>query len=198
MAHNLATINGRVAMAYDGETPWHKLGTRLPHLTDVATALDTANLNWTVNLEPMFLADGREVPNRKAVVRDVDASVLATVSAAYGPIQNSEAASILADVCADYGVTIESAGALGVGETVWMLARLPQGDMAPVPGDDVRGYFLLKWAHDASSALVGLPTPIRVVCQNTLSLATGAGRRARSNSAVWVSHYQGTTTARVD
>ena len=29
MAHELATTNGRTAMMYAGEVPWHKLGTRL-------------------------------------------------------------------------------------------------------------------------------------------------------------------------
>ena len=40
--HNLATINGEVAMAYQGETPWHKLGTRMPGTADVAQAMAAA------------------------------------------------------------------------------------------------------------------------------------------------------------
>ena len=69
MAHNLAIINGRVAMAYQGDTPWHKLGTRIEHGIDIAAALEAANLNWRVGLESLYLADGRVIANRRAVVR---------------------------------------------------------------------------------------------------------------------------------
>lgn len=35
MAHNLATIDGRTAMTFVGETPWHKLGTRMDSISSI-------------------------------------------------------------------------------------------------------------------------------------------------------------------
>lgn len=174
MAHNLATIGGRVAMAYQGETPWHKLGTRLPSMTSVEAAINAGNLNWTVALETMFLASGAKVPDRFAVVRDIDRQILGTVGDRYTPIQNAPGFGILDTICKDHGVTIETAGALGNGERVFMLAKMP-GAITITAGDDIRGYFLVSMAHDGSGSFYARPTPIRVVCQNTLNAAVQQG-----------------------
>lgn len=175
MAHNLASIGGSVMMAYQGETPWHKLGTRMGGTSDVAAALKAARLDWTVGLEPMFLADGRPVDDARAVIRQTDPSViLGSVGTMFAPVQNAEAFEPLADACRDFGVTIESAGALGNGARTWMLAKLPEA-IEVTPGDCVNGYFLIVNGHDGSTAYGARPTPIRVVCQNTLSAALGSG-----------------------
>jgi phage/plasmid-like protein (TIGR03299 family) len=174
MAHNLATINGRIAMAYQGQTPWHKLGTRTNGITSVEDAIKIGNLDWTVELRPMFLSSGAQVPNRSAVVRPIDSAILGTVGDRYTPIQNNEGFAILSDACSQHGVTIETVGALGQGERVFMLAKLPT-IISVVPGDDIRGYFLVSMAHDGTGSFFARPTPIRVVCQNTLNAAVSQG-----------------------
>jgi phage/plasmid-like protein (TIGR03299 family) len=132
-------------------------------------------LDWSVGLEPLFLADGRKVDDRRAVVRQTQPSViLGTVGAQYAPIQNADAFAVLSEACTSHGVTIESAGALGDGARTWMLAKLPEA-FDVTPGDTVRGYFLIVNGHDGSTAYGARPTPIRVVCQNTLNVALGSG-----------------------
>jgi phage/plasmid-like protein (TIGR03299 family) len=183
MAHNIAEINGKAAMAYQNETPWHSLGTRLASM-DVEAALKAASLDWNVRLEPMFVEgispaieqNYRRVPNRKAVVRDVDEEILGTVGDNYIPIQNSEAFGILNSACREFGVTIETAGALGKGERCWMLANL-QGQMEVTDGDLIEPYFLVITGHDGATPTTARPTPIRVVCQNTLEIALAAGNK---------------------
>lgn len=182
MAHDLAYGNGRVMMAYQGETPWHGLGKKLPSITSVAQALDAANLNWNVELVDLFRKVGDEfvkTPNRRAVVRDFDGAELGTVGAGYHTVQNSEAFEIMQPACEQFGVTIESAGAIKNGARVWMLAKLPETTIQPVPGDDVRGYFLIMTGHDGTLSFHAKPTPIRVVCKNTLNAATGLGNGNR-------------------
>ena len=44
MAHNLATTNGKAAMFYFGEAPWHKLGTKLENPATAAEAIEAAGL----------------------------------------------------------------------------------------------------------------------------------------------------------
>jgi len=171
MAHNIATINGRTAMAYQNETPWHRLGHRLPSMTSVPQALVAGGLDWQIGLQPVFLADGRQVPGRRAVIRDVDNAILNTVGDLYTPIQNADAFDILTPACADFGVTIETAGALGRGERVWMLAKMPES-IEPIKGDTINGYFLVTTGHGDNLAYSARFTPIRVVCQNTLNAAT--------------------------
>lgn len=175
MAHNLATINGAVAMAYQGGTPWHKLGTRLASMLSVSDALAAAQINYTVHEEPLYTADGTAVPMRKAIVRDDPAGgpgvILSTVGKDYEVIQHTIGFEALNVLCTRYGFTIESAGALGKGERVWILFRMPH-TIAPVDGDDVRGYLLATTGHDGSWSYSIKPTPIRVVCQNTLDAAS--------------------------
>lgn len=174
MAHNLSSFNGRITMAYFGESPWHRLGTRLTDAArvDVAAAMTAAGLDWTVRREPLYLADGRVIDDRRAIVRDQDSTIFGTVGERFTPIQNREAFDVLTDVIRDAGVTIECAGALGAGETVWMLARFAEGREI-TKGDVINPYFLISQAHDGSRAYGAKLTPIRVLCQNTL---TAAGR----------------------
>lgn len=179
MAHNLAVIDGRVAMAYQGATPWHKLGQRLTGQTSLQAALQAAGLDYTVALEPLYLGDGRTVDTHRSVVRVVPGGVsvpLGVVGDTYTAVQNSAAAEPL-QALMDLGCTVAAAGALGQGERCWCLIQLPADTtVQAVPGDDNRGYFLLHWSHDASTGVNGRLTVIRVVCQNTLSAATASGR----------------------
>lgn len=182
MAHNLATIGGKIAMCYQGETPWHQLGTVMPSgLVSVPDALIAASLDWNVALEPMFLQDGTQVPKRLAVRRDSDKAVLSTVSDWYEPIQYRDAFSIFQPAVEEFGLTVEAAGALGSGERAWMLFRLPV-TVSPVPGDDVNGYGLAVTGHDGKTSFDFRPTPIRVVCQNTLDAAVGVNIHGQASA----------------
>jgi len=58
-----------------------------------------------------------------------------------------------------------------------MLAHIP-ADFEVTRGDQVRPYFLLAWGHDGKHGLAGKLTPIRVVCNNTLT-AAGFGKGVR-------------------
>ena len=64
----------------------------------------------------------------------------------------------------------ETAGALNKGEKIWILARLP-GYIKLLGRDVVQKYLLLYNSHDGSSMIRAKLTPIRVVCNNTLSVA---------------------------
>lgn len=170
------TIDGtsKPMMAYQGEMPWHKLGTAMTGKPDVHAALKAANLDWEVTLKTMFYRHGDKaikVPQRRAVVRETDGQLLATVGADYVPVQNTEAFSVLQPACEQFGVTIETAGALGKGDRVWMLAKMPER-VTVVPGDVVDQYFLILTGHNGWTSYTGRGTDVRVVCRNTLGMAT--------------------------
>ena len=184
MAHNLATTNGKTAMAYFGEAPWHKLGTKLDNPATAAEAIEAAGLNYQVELVPLFTQAGIPVPRRQGVIRSDNQQILGTVGQGYTPIQNSEAFQFLdfvvADNCspagASNGLRYHTAGALGQGETIWMLAKLPGHIRVRNTEDITEKFLLLHNSHDGSSCLRVHFTPIRVVCQNTLSIAERNGR----------------------
>lgn len=204
--HNISVINGREAFVYTGEVPWHGLGAVLTRVDSVEQALVEANLNWLVRKEPLFLQGmdvdihsaistpdidfsensilhllGKEVKDIKAVVRDIDSQILGTVGSRYKLIQNHEAFAPLQHAIDNHGATIETAGALGVGDRIWMLVKLPSiGEV--VPGDNIEPYFLVTNSHtrERSQSLTARFTPVRVVCQNTLDAAEARGRSAIS------------------
>lgn len=176
MAHNLATTNGKAAMMYVGEVPWHRLGTKLDQPATAREAIEAAGLNYLVELKPLRTADGHDVPMRKATVRADTNEVLGVVGNGYVPVQNFQAFGFLDAVVADGGLRYHTCGALGRGERVWLLAKLPGHIRVKDSADIVDKFLLLSNSHDGSAALRVYFTPVRVVCQNTLALAE---RRSR-------------------
>lgn len=162
------------SMLYVGGTPWHKLGIRLDNPPTVAEAIRIAGLDWEVGLKDLVTVDGEAVTH-KATYRVSDGRVLGVVGPTYAPLQNGRGFTFFDPFLSAGEATIETAGSLRGGARVWMLARLNRDPVEIVPGDAVHKYILLANSHDGTFATrVGF-TPIRVVCANTLSMATHAG-----------------------
>ena len=184
MPDNIAVANGLEMMAYQGEMPWHRLGVTLDGEESVEDVLNKANLNWEIGLWDMFVrakAEGDDlpleasfkVPNRRAVVRltgEPEPVILGTVGDAYQPLQNAVAFAPMQLAVSEFGATIETAGGLDLGRRVWMLMKLPK-TIEVVDGDQLECYFLIVTGHDGATNYTARPTPVRVVCQNTLEIA---------------------------
>ncbi len=197
MAHNLTIrLNGDTEMFYYGEVPWHGLGQRVEGALTSEEALREARLDWEVAKRPLFteLTSGEPQPvaDHRAVVRTDTDAVLGIVSDGFRPVQNREAFAILDALVGAQAAMFHTAGSLGGGRRVWALVKLPQHLV--VTGDDVVDqYLLLANGHDGSLALTMKFTPIRVVCQNTLSAAlpeTRAGRQQRVPDGVYIRHTE--------
>lgn len=170
MAANVET------MFYAGETPWHGLGVQVEHAMSSANALELAGLNWTVSKREIQTVDGFEVPGFYATVRDSDNKPLGVVKDRYQVVQNSEAFAFVDNLLGE-GVTYETAGSLNGGKRVWLLAKT---ESANILGDTVDPYLVFSNSHDGSGAVQVAVTPIRVVCQNTLTLALSTAKRTWS------------------
>ena len=80
------------------------------------------------------------------------------------------------------GFELETAGVLKEGKKFWALART--GKSAALKGKDVvNGYLLLATSCDGTIATTATPTTIRVVCNNTLTIALNG-----ASSAIKVPH----------
>ena len=159
-------------MFYVGQLPWHGLGVNLPDdaLYNLESGIKLAGLDWTVGLEPLFMADGRRVP-RQATIRSTDRSILGTVGPRYTPLQNSDAFNFFKPFLETQQAALHTAGSLDEGRRVWILAKLNLGNSEIVKGDEVAKYVMLSNSHDGTLAVrVGF-TPVRVVCANTLAMA---------------------------
>jgi phage/plasmid-like protein (TIGR03299 family) len=174
MAHEISVVNGQAEAAYALMPAWHGLGTVLEHAPDSATMIQAAHLDWQVHKAPLYAnPDGNliAVPDMFATMRGDTHAVLGVVSDRYNIVQNVEAFDFLDNLLKDGIMKYESAGALRGGRIVWVLARMPSVDIV-ADGDTLNRYILFTTAHDGSGAIYAAPTTVRVVCANTLRLAT--------------------------
>jgi len=159
-----------------GSTPvWHRIGQRVDRALSSRAALKMAALDWTVESRPLFV-DGTDgstcaVATHKAIVRMDSQAILGIVGRKYQPVQNAQTFEWLDEVIGPGKAVYETAGSLHGGKIVWALVKLP-GELRVANTDDVvKPYVLVCNSHDGSIAFRALNTSIRVVCQNTLTLA---------------------------
>lgn len=199
MAHNLATDkNGKVAYFGAVVPAWHGLGTTLDHVATAEEAIIAAGLNYEVVKYPLFagippkfqqLNENQVKPkkiaidHRVATVRTDTNQILGIVGKDYGILQNARAFDFF-DALVDRGAAIyHTAGALGKGERVWVLAKLPDYIRVGTSDDVIEKYLLIYHGHDGRTSVNICFTPVRVVCQNTLQQAM-----VRASNLISLSH----------
>lgn len=170
-------VGGRriVEAMYANNPAWHRLGTVFDpdgtQAPDSATAIRLAHLDWQVDIESLFLKDGREIADDFATVRQDTRTKLGIVGNRYNVLQNVDAFKFLDSLCQDGIIRYESAFALGGGRRIALLARMPEVVDEIAEGDMSMRYVLLYNSHDGSSQLTFTPTSVRVVCANTVRIA---------------------------
>ena len=173
MAHAVET------MAYAGEVPWHGLGVKVEDNLTPDEMLVAAGLDWTVSKRHLFTHSEPSVENSKEVipvsdyyvlVRDSDNKTFGPCGPKFVPSQNADAFKFFEKFTSVGDMSMDTAGALKGGEQVWGLAKINDG--FTLPGDDrVLGYLLVSVSHKWGKANEIRFTPIRVVCNNTLTYA---------------------------
>ena len=186
MAHEIETRDGRASMFYVDEPPWHGLGTQLSKPATAEEAIRFAHMGWEVKKVPLFAHEGNigmRVESSYAIVRSdrwgrIECPVFGIVRETYTPLQNVDAFAFFDPIVGKKAAIYHTAGVLGNGERIWILAKLPNHIV--VKGEDVaEKYLLLSNSHDGQSSVQVKFTPIRVVCQNTLTMALSQGRTIR-------------------
>jgi len=173
MSHEVET------MMVVGAHPWHGLGVKLTEVPTLDEAIKAAGLDWRVGFESLYRTTTDEHGNAivgeeattRSVIRLSDGKSLGEVGQQYKLLQNEKAFGWFAPFVDNGLATIESAGALMGGSRVWVLAKLCKNDLVVGKDDKVEKYILLSHSHDGTLAVRAGLTPIRVVCNNTLTMA---------------------------
>ncbi len=169
MAHLIET------MAYRGETPWHGLGNPLSDKQPLEIWLREAGMDWAIQSSPVHYLtqnSAQVYADAKVLYRSDTGDALSVVSNRYQEVQPREVLEFYRDLVDLGGFELETAGVLKGGKKLWALART--GEETVLRGGDlVKGYLLLATACDGSLATTAQFTSVRVVCNNTLQMATG-------------------------
>jgi phage/plasmid-like protein (TIGR03299 family) len=122
----------------------------------------------------LFVQD--EVDDRYAVYRTDKNIYLGSVGARFVPMDNVEAFRWFQPFMESGEAKFETAGSLFDGKRVYVLASLNRDPIEVSRLDLVNKYLLLSHAHDGSLSIRGQFTPVRVVCNNTLTMARMDGK----------------------
>lgn len=198
MADNINIRNGEASFVSKKELAWHRLGKVVDSMTS-KEAIELSGLDYEVEKVPLYFANENlaldagssfdynhvrrinhkegggslnpliNVANSYATVRTDDYTQLGVVGQRYEVIQNIEAFDFFDRIVGEGHAMYETAGALGNGETIFVTAKIPSKMI--VAKDEIDKYLLFTNSHDGSSAVNILFTPVRVVCNNTLTAA---------------------------
>jgi len=172
MAHQIET------MAFVGQTPWHGLGNQLPQNQPIEVWAQHAGMDWRIESSNVsFMAKnerGQSIimpyEEQRVLYRSDTHTPLSVVSQRYQEVQPKEILEFYRDLTEQSGFELETAGVLKGGRKFWALART--GQSTALKGKDVsNGYILLATACDGTLATTAQFTSVRVVCNNTLSIA---------------------------
>lgn len=183
MSHELDFSTGRAGIAFTGETPWHGFGQELTPGAPLETWQVEAGLDWEaksapvmynrplVDLSGLQTHEQRTDKERKVLFRSDDGNVLSVVSNKYKPVQPHEVIEFYRDLTEKHGFQLETAGALKGGRRIWALANTKNA-MQLRGNDTSKLYLLLATSFDGSMSTQARLTSVRVVCNNTIELAT--------------------------
>ncbi|MCB9913270.1 MAG: DUF932 domain-containing protein [Planctomycetes bacterium] len=211
MAHAIDTTTGKAAFVSLRRPAWHGLGTVLEVPASIEDTQKLAGLDWNVERSPIFakvpeivgigpegdMLQGfaeKAIGSHIATRRSDTGAVLGVVGADWVPVQNVELFDWVRQLSAWGNLTIETAGAMHGGATVWILVRMDDLRWNIDQVDQIKPYLLISNGHAGQRAVTINPVTERVVCANTLRMADSEAdkrMRAKGNglAAGWKIHH---------
>jgi len=194
MAHNLnINANGQHSFMYNRNTglPWHGLGVPVNGCTTWKEAIEKASMNWNVSKRQLSIEINGvyHLVDSWGIFRDDNDVFLGSVGNQYTPIQNIQAFDFVDTLLESVdGAHYDTAGVLLNGERIFVSATIPYS-IAPdrAPDDRTNCYLMFETSHDGSLSATAKLTTVRVVCNNTLSMALSR----KGFGTVKVRHSQG-------
>jgi len=186
MSHAIDTTSLNRASYASTQREWHGLGEFMPAGQDIETWAQAAGMQYKVQRGVIRYATSRldealatvgelkKVEDRLVLFRSDTGAPLGVVSDSYKVVQPREVLEFFREWAQANACTIESAGVLFGGKRYFATAKMSDGVFVDGAGgkDKVVPYVLLSTSADGSLATEGRITTLRVVCNNTLRLAS--------------------------
>jgi len=132
----------------------------------IGDAMYAGDHNFNALMVPVYLASGKVVPDRQAVVRSDNGAYLGTVGKGYTPVQPAKFYDMVDKLVAETKGTIDQVLNLRNGSV--MGVGITMGDTEYVPGDPINRSFVLMTSFDCSYSVMGRAISRRWVCTNQL------------------------------
>lgn len=186
MAH--AILDGMYAGT---ESAWHRLGIVDPTIVRSLDAINRGGMDYTIYKMPLqaISQDGIIIPFDTfgivcgPTIKDNNYATLGTCGADYDFWQNTEIADRIDMLGDQTGWQFSTAGVLGKGETLFICLSVKSYS---VRGDEVARYFVYNETRNGGTQSMALMSDTRVVCRNTLNLAT-----RNATSKIGIRHHSG-------
>ena len=193
--HQIDTTSLNRASYASTQREWHGLGELMPAGQDIDAWAQAAGMEYRVQRATVRFATQRldpanalipaqmlqSIDDKLVLFRSDTGAPLGVVSDSYKVVQPREVLEFFREWALANACTIESAGVLFGGKRYFATAKMSDGVFVG-EGDKVVPYVLLSTSADGSLATEGRITTVRVVCNNTLRLAS------RDASSFRVSH----------
>ena len=186
----MANVNVRPSEAI--KSSWQLFGADVSNASTIEEAIKCAGLDYQVEAEPLLrvpmelieaIKRGESidfnptinniVTSHKSTFRTDNNSTLGVVGRDYGIVQNTKAFEFIDFIKEVSGEQpkIETAGALGYGERMFVTCRLGEDCYLNGNEDAVKNYVIFTNTHDGSGSVMAFFSHVRVICSNSLNLA---------------------------
>ena len=180
MSHEISISRLGVAQAAYALNPaWHNLGITTETEVSVEELYALAGLGETVETAPVYqLHDGvyKVVPGRMLIRRAYSGNVTGIASEKYPCFQDSELLDIAKEVFGDAKIGECAFSMFDGAKTVLVLNLGKDSIKVGKKEDEHSTYLLLSTGHTGDDPILALGTDVRVVCNNTYTLALSDGK----------------------
>lgn len=161
-------------MTHTKRPSWQRMGRPINLPVNDPTAYDKSGLNWDVRKDDLFRKNMDEVRSHVAIVRSDQDRQLGIVGATFTPVQNADLFKFLAGLSDFAPLTLDSAGVLDGGETVWIRAKCDALSFDLGGGDITEAFVSLVNGHIGNRRLGIQAQAERLICTNGMRMVMPA------------------------
>lgn len=126
--------------------------------------LETTSLNWGVKTVGVQTVDGLVIPNKVALIREDNNTILGLHGDGYVPYQNAELMELLHKINQSTGLELKGSGSFGDGARVFIQLK---SDDLKLGNDRIEGFLTGINSFDGSTSLAFGNSNVTISCQNT-------------------------------